>query len=586
MRKFEQRHIGIREDELKSMLNEIGVPDLDTLITQTIPTDIFRKKPLNLPPALSERAYLKHIRKIGEKNKVFRSFIGQGYSGTVTPPPIQRCVFENPGWYSQYTPYQAEISQGRLEALLNYQTVVSDLTGLPIANASLLDEGTAAAEAMAMFFGLRNKRQVTVKKFFVDEHVFLQTQEVIRSRALPLGIEVEVGAWKNFSGDETYFAVLCQFPNAQGSIEDYRSWITAMQAKGIYAIVASDLLSLTLLTPPGEWGADAVLGCSQRFGVPMGFGGPHAAFFATKEDFKRIIPGRIIGVSIDTRGKRALRMALQTREQHIKREKATSNICTAQALLATMASMYAVYHGPEGLKQIAAYVHLQAKLIAERLREQDFNVVHGHFFDTIRISLTAEQLLKIRAEAEQREMNFFYDKDGLQISVGESILDEDVDDILSIFTAVSVSNRLGKNGHTFGLPSSLLRESEYLTHPVFHRHTTETEMMRYMKSLENKDLSLLHSMISLGSCTMKLNAASELMPVSSHAFAHMHPFAPASQIEGYQQMITELESYLCEITDLHACSLMPNSGAQGELTGLMTIHAYHAARKEGHRNIA
>lgn len=586
LRKFVHRHIGIREDDLSTMLSEIGIQDLDTLIDETIPSDIRTTRPLELPAALSERAYLKHIRQIAGMNMVFRSYIGQGYYGTIVPPVIQRGIFENPGWYTQYTPYQAEISQGRLEALLNYQTVVSDLTGLPIANASLLDEATAAAEAMAMFFSAKNKRQRTITRFFVDEHVYVQTLEVLRSRAIPLGIEVVTGSWKDFRGDETFFGAMCQFPNAEGAVEDYRDWVAGLSAKGIHTVVASDLMALTLLTPPGEWGADAVVGNSQRFGVPMGFGGPHAAFFATTEDFKRVIPGRIIGVSVDTRGKRALRMALQTREQHIKREKATSNICTAQALLATMAGMYAVYHGPDGLSQIATYIHTSAQQIADALKAHGLEVAHRAFFDTIRVTLSQDQVDAVRKAAEAKEINFHYKAGGVQIAIGEAVLDEDIQDIVAVFTGAIPSGKTESNGQVYGLPAALKRTSTFLTHPTFNRYTSETEMMRYMKSLENKDLSLLHAMISLGSCTMKLNAAAELMPVSWHAFGHMHPFAPASQTKGYRQMISELEQYLCRITNLHACSLMPNSGAQGELTGLLTIRAYHESRGEGHRDVA
>ncbi len=585
MKKFAQRHIGIGEADLTRMLDEIGVPDLDTLVNEVVPPDIRTAEPLDLPQAMSERGYLKHIRALAGQNQVFRSYIGQGYYGTITPPVIQRNIFENPGWYTQYTPYQAEISQGRLEALLNFQTVVSDLTGLPIANASLLDEGTAAAEAMAMFFGQKNKRERTITKFFVDEHVFVQTQHVVLSRALPLGIEVVTGSWRDFTPDSSYFGVLCQFPNAEGAVEDYSEWIESLRTQGIYSVVATDLLSLTLLTPPGEWGADAAVGNAQRFGVPMGFGGPHAAFFATREEFKRVIPGRIIGVSVDTRGRPALRMALQTREQHIKRERATSNICTAQALLASMSGMYAVYHGPDGLRDIAQYVHDQACRITKGLHQGGIGVLHRHFFDTVRIGLSEEDQKKIRDAAEAKEINFFYDAHGVQIALGEAVLDEDIRDIIDIFSSLR-SNGTSSEDATFGLPENLRRSSEFLTHPVFHSYHSETGMMRYLKSLENKDLSLLHAMIPLGSCTMKLNAAAQLMPVSWHAFAHMHPFAPAAQTTGYRQMIAELERYLCEITDLAACSLMPNSGAQGELTGLLTIRAYHQAQGQLHRDIA
>ncbi|NNE30550.1 MAG: aminomethyl-transferring glycine dehydrogenase, partial [Saprospiraceae bacterium] len=483
------------------------------------------------------------------------------------------------------------ISQGRLEALLNFQTVVADLTGLPIANASLLDEGTAAAEAMAMFYSLKNKRNKkdSVKKFFVDQDIFPSTLSVLLTRAEPLDIELEIGSWKNTTIDESYFGVLLQYPSASGSVEDYSSFANQVKKSGAYVTVAADLLSLAILRAPGEWGADAVVGNTQRFGVPIGFGGPHAAYFATHEDHKRVIPGRIIGVSRDSQGNTALRMALQTREQHIRREKATSNICTAQALLAIMAGMYAVYHGPEGLRDIAEYVHTNTRILAKRLSAFGLSPSHENYFDTLHFKASAEQLYKIRNVAEKEETNFFYGDDFFQISLDETVDGEDLDRINHIFE-IAFEKTSSQNGISIEnlneLPESLSRKTEYLIHPVFTKYHTETEMMRYIKRLENKDLSLVHSMIALGSCTMKLNAASELIPVSWPEFADLHPFVPPQQAQGYLKVFTELESYLCEITGFSACSLQPNSGAQGEYAGLLTIRAYHKSRGEGHRNIA
>ena len=567
------------------MLATIGVESMDQLISEVIPDSIRRSNPTSVGAALSERDYLKHLRKIAQKNKVFRSFIGQGYYGTITPSPILRNIFENPGWYTQYTPYQAEISQGRLEALLNFQTVVSDLTGLPIANASLLDEATAAAEAMAMFHTLKNKRRKDnpADKLFVDRNIFGQTLHVLKSRCEAIDIELVVGDWQSFDGGDDYFSAIIQYPNSEGAVMDYSAWTAKMNEQEIYTVVVADILSLALLVPPGEWGADAVVGNTQRFGVPMGFGGPHAAFFATREDFKRVIPGRIIGVSLDSREKPALRMALQTREQHIKREKATSNICTAQALLAIMAGMYAVYHGPDGVKAIAERVHNMACDLGGRLSKAGISVANTAIFDTVCIE--TDNASGLREIAESRELNFWYGLDGkVSITVDESADEHVIDEIVEVVVS-ALGNGSGED-RAFAIPQGLQRSSEYLTHEVFHSYNTETELMRYIKRLENRDLSLLHSMIPLGSCTMKLNAASQLMPVSWHAYANMHPFAPASQTEGYREIITELERHLADITGFTACSLMPNSGAQGELTGLLVIRAYHEARGDHSRNVA
>lgn len=582
---FVGRHIGPNEAETNQMLDTIGVSSLEELISKTVPGTIRMQQPLAVPAAMSESDYLRHLKDVSLKNHVFRNYIGQGYYDTITPSVILRNVFENPGWYTQYTPYQAEIAQGRLESLLNFQTMVSDLTGLPIANASLLDEASAAAEAMAMFFSALNKDHdhLSRPKFFVDASTFPQTIDVIYTRATPLNIEVVVGHYNTAAIDETYFGALVQYPNSIGSVEDYRSFVDKVHAAGAYVAMATDLLALTLLTSPGELGADAALGSAQRFGVPLGFGGPHAAFFAVKDEFKRAIPGRIIGVSIDAQGNRALRMALQTREQHIKREKATSNICTAQALLANMAAMYAVYHGPKGLKNIATRVAILANALAEKLRAKGLELAANFFFDTIEVQVSNSAAIKHKAEAIG--INFFYPETGrVIISLDETVTIQDVNDILGIFEAGKLTSNSAELKAT-SIPAGLERTSPYLQHPVFNTHHSESEMMRYLKLLENKDLSLNTSMISLGSCTMKLNAATEMIPLSWNHWSKMHPFAPKSQTGGYQQIVDELSDYLCKITAFDACSLQPNSGAQGEYAGLLVIRAWHESRGEGHRNV-
>jgi glycine dehydrogenase len=587
---FARRHIGSNEEETRQMLKGIGVNSLEELIDKAIPSSIRNPKSLQVTEAVSESEYLRLIRGVAKKNKVFKNYIGQGYYETLTPSVILRNVFENPGWYTQYTPYQAEISQGRLESLLNFQTMVSELTGLPLANASLLDEGTAAAEAMLMFFNLKNKdhQHVDVSKFFVDSAIFRQTKDLLITRAEPLGIELVTGDYKKTKIDESYFGAIVQYPDANGSINEYRSFISDIHAAGAYVAMATDLLALCLLTSPGELGADVAIGSAQRFGVPIGFGGPHAAFFSAKDDFKRAIPGRIIGVSVDAQGQRALRMALQTREQHIKREKATSNICTAQALLANMAAMYAVYHGPQGLKDIATRIHILARALSEGLENLGFENLNEHFFDTLRLKINDQD--KIRQIAEQRSINFFYGGNSeILISLGESATQRDVMDILSVFSELGlvdeVSAIFDQDSFEDYLPVTLRRNSAFMSHPVFNSHYSETRMMRYMKSLENKDLSLNTSMIPLGSCTMKLNAASELIPVSWPEFSSIHPFAPESQWKGYQQMILELEFWLSTITGFAATSLQPNSGAQGEYAGLLAIRSYHAANGHEHRQV-
>jgi len=588
---FTQRHIGPDETETREMLDVIGVADMEELIGRTVPQSIRMNHKLNLPEAMSEAAYLQMVKEISLKNKVYKSYIGQGYYDTHTPSVILRNIFENPGWYTQYTPYQAEISQGRLESLLNFQTMVSDLTALPLCNASLLDEATAAAEAMAMFFHTLNKDSdnPTKPKFFVDNDVFPQTSDVVVTRATPIGAQVVFGDYRTAEIDETYFGALLQYPNDKGSVEDYRNFIDKVHAAGGYVAMGTDLLALTLLTPPGELGADVAYGSAQRFGVPLGYGGPHAAFFATKDDFKRQIPGRIIGISIDANGNRALRMALQTREQHIKREKATSNICTAQALLANMAAMYAVYHGPKGLKTIAKRVALLTQVLADGIAQTGaaYKIAHKHFFDTILVAVP--DVAAIKKLAESAEINFRYFGDNhVGIALDETTGTADVQAILDIFAkaANGTSAKVNFEQDTLtAIPSSLVRTSEFLAQQVFNSHHSETKMMRYIKMLENKDLSLNTSMISLGSCTMKLNAASEMMPLSWAHWSKMHPFAPKEQAGGYLQMAEELSQYLCEITAFDACSLQPNSGAQGEYAGLLTIRGYHESRGEGHRNV-
>lgn len=585
---FERRHNGPSDSEVSAMLETIGLKSVDELIAEAIPAPILKKKPLDLPPALNEFEYLNRMQKMADKNKVYKSFIGQGYYNCVVPTVIQRNIMENPGWYTAYTPYQAEIAQGRLEALINFQTMVIDLTGMEIANASLLDEGTAAAEAMSMLYGLRKGDKKSSNKFLVDSEVFPQTLDVLRTRALPFGIELEVVdlADADVAAPEI-FGIFFQYPNNSGSVRDWSAIVAAAQENNVFTACSTDLLALTLLTAPGEWGTDVVVGTSQRFGVPMGYGGPHAAFFATKEAFKRSIPGRIIGASKDAHGNDAYRMALQTREQHIKRERATSNICTAQVLLAVMAGMYAVYHGSEGLKQIGARTHGLAKETANTIAQFGFENQNTYFFDTLRIPLSAEQLVMIKQLSEESEINFRYFDDGVGVSFDESHTVEDANQVVKLFA------RLGNAFETpivedfeVEYPSSMLRTTSFLEHPVFKLYHSEHELLRYMKRLENKDLSLVHSMISLGSCTMKLNATSEMIPVTWPEFAHIHPFAPKDQAEGYGELINELHDWLVEITGFHSVSFQPNSGAQGEYAGLMVIKSYLEGTGQPNRNVA
>ena len=584
---FKQRHIGPGTADTTKMLDTIGVKSLDELINKTVPQAIRMQQELNLPEAVSENEYLKLIKEMSLKNKTFKNYIGQGYYDTITPSVILRNIFENPGWYTQYTPYQAEISQGRLESLLNYQTMVSDLTGLPIANASLLDEATAAAEAMAMIFHHVNKTdKIERAKFFVDENIFPQTKDVLVTRGTPIGVELVYGDYATAVIDSSFCGAIVQYPNDKGAIEDYRCFINKVHDAGGHVVMATDLLALTLLTSPGELGADVAIGSAQRFGVPLGFGGPHAAFFATKDEFKRNMPGRIIGVSVDAQGNRALRMALQTREQHIKREKATSNICTAQALLANMAAMYAVFHGPQGLKEIAERIAILTQTVAESIEERGFELVSDNYFDTI--TVIVEDATAITQKAARQQINLRYISNTIVgISIDETTTVDDLYDLINCFEndVDPVAFDIEEDDEPRHIPLILARQSAYLTHPVFNIHRSESQVMRYIKQLENKDLSLNTSMISLGSCTMKLNAASEMIPLSWSHWAKIHPFAPADQTLGYQQMIKELGDYLCEITAFDACSLQPNSGAQGEYAGLLTIKAYHESRGDHHRNV-
>ncbi len=589
--KFVSRHNGPRDHDLPQMLKTIGVKSLDELIEKTVPKSIMLEKPLSLPKAMSEYEYLNHIRLLGSKNKMFRSFIGQGYYGVALLSVVIRNVLENPSWYTSYTPYQAEISQGRLEALLNFQTMIIELTGMEIANASLLDESTAAAEAMGMMFNARSRAAVKAgaNKFFVDEDIFPQTMDVILTRATPLGIELVTGVHSEVTFDDMFFGALVQYPGASGNITDYSEFVEKAHSTGILVGVAADLMSLALLTPPGEWGADIVVGSSQRMGLPMSFGGPHAGYFATREELKRSMPGRIIGVSVDAQGNQALRMALQTREQHIKRERATSNICTAQALLATMSGMYAQYHGPEGLKNISSDIHKSACTISCNLKDLGYKQLNSAFYDTIRIELpngiSQDNIRKLSIAAE---LNFYYPTDNIvSITTDEVTTFRDINSIVEIFAKAAGKNPVKVESHSFCncIEEKFIRKSSFLKADAFNIYHSETEMMRYIKLLERKDFSLTHSMISLGSCTMKLNPASSLFAMSWPEFGNIHPFVPADQAQGYYQLMDELGEALKEITGFSAVSFQPNSGAAGEYAGLMVIREYHKTKGNSHRNV-
>lgn len=590
---FQFRHNSPTEQEIQEMLDVVGASNLDSLIEQTVPDSIRMKKSLDLPEPLSEHHFLKEFKKIAGKNKVFDSYIGMGYYDTITPTVIQRNILENPGWYTAYTPYQAEIAQGRLEALINFQTMVIELTGMEIANASLLDEATAAAEAMTMLYDVRKGAKKKATTFFVDENTFPQTIDVLQTRAEPFGINLRIAPIEELDfSDEELYGIFLQYPDSNGHVKDIAPFIQKASENNLFTAVAADLLSLTLITPPGEMGADVVLGSTQRFGIPLGYGGPHAAYFATKEAFKRQVPGRIIGVSVDKHGKPGYRMALQTREQHIRREKATSNICTAQVLLAVMAGMYGVYHGPEGLKRIATRIHAIARLAESGLKKLGFNQQNDVYFDTLKIEVeSAEFKDAIRDEALKNNINFrYFEGSFIGISFDQVKQPEDAQKVVEIFAnvaGVTAPDLLSQmNEIKIEFPKVVSRKSSYMDYPVFNLYHSEHELLRYMKRLENKDISLVHSMISLGSCTMKLNATTEMIPVTWAELGSIHPFAPADQTEGYAEMISDLHDWLCEITGFDAVSMQPNSGAQGEYAGLMTIREYHKSRGEGHRNVA
>lgn len=584
---FEKRHNGPSEAEISEMLHLIGVKSVDQLIAETIPASIRLPKPLNLPAALSEAEFLKAFKKKSLKNQLFTTYIGAGYHDTVTPSVILRNILENPGWYTAYTPYQAEIAQGRLEMLLNFQTMITDLTGMELANASLLDEATAAAEAMTMLHSVRSTSKKQAEVFLVSHSTHPQTIDVLKTRAVPVGIHIELA--KTDEMDLTcsdVFGVLVQNPDTFGKLHDYTSFIQAAKENQVLVTVAADIMSLVLVKSPGKMGADVVVGSSQRFGVPMGYGGPHAAFFATKEAYKRQIPGRIIGVTKDAEGNTALRMALQTREQHIRREKATSNICTAQVLLSVMAAAYAVYHGPEGLKGIAERIHGRASFVAKALHELGFENENQFYFDTLYFSASKETLKSIKRQTEEKQINVRYFDNGFSITLDEAKTISDLTTLISVFESISGKTVEKEVVGAITIPESLQRTEAYLTHPVFNSYQSEHEMLRYLKRLENKDISLVHSMISLGSCTMKLNATTEMIPITWNHWSQLHPFAPIEQVQGYTELIQELSAWLCEITGFSAMSLQPNSGAQGEYAGLMTIRTYHEDRGQGHRNVA
>src|SRR6266853_3283513 len=579
---FARRHIGPNEEEVRAMLRDVGFDSLGALIDTTVPKDIRLERQLNLPAAKSETEALAELRAIANKNKLARSFIGAGYSDCITPPVIQRNILENPGWYTAYTPYQAEIAQGRLEALLNFQQMIIDLTALDIANASMLDEATAAAEAMALCHAVVPNR----KTFFVANNCHPQTIAVVQTRAKPLGIEIKIGDYSRFKFDQAVFGVLAQYPATDGAIHDYSDFVRRAHDAGALVVVAADILALTLLKPPGEFGADVAVGNTQRFGVPLGFGGPHAAYFATRDQYKRYMPGRLVGVSHDAEGRTANRLALQTREQHIRRDKATSNICTAQVLLAVIASMYAVYHGPRGLRTIAERVHSLASQLADGLRALGLKITHEHFFDTIRVEVESSGTLIEHAEKAGCNLRMLGPR-AVGVSLDEATASRDIELLVSIFRGTHVrdlaDDDLGQP--PLRIPKFATRDSKFLTHPIFNTHDTETEMLRYLKKLESRDLSLCHSMIPLGSCTMKLNAIAEMFPISWPEFAKLHPFAPDDQTTGYISMCQQLEEWLAEITGFAAVSLQPNAGSQGEYAGLLAIREYHASRGEAHRNV-
>ena len=583
---FLKRHLGPNEGEIKKMLNKVGVESLSQLLKETIPETIRLKHPIDLPDGISEYEFTKHINSLGKKNKLYKTYIGLGYHQTITPAVIQRNILENPGWYTAYTPYQAEIAQGRLEALFNFQTIICDLTGMELSNASLLDESTAAAEAMTMLYGSRSKEQKTSQaiNFLVDENILPQTLSLLKTRANPLGIKIILKDPETFKFNKSFFGAIFQYPGKKGQIPNLKKWIHKAKKYDVSTVVAADIMSLVLLESPGKFGAEVVVGTTQRFGIPLGYGGPHAAFFATSVKYKRNIPGRIIGQTVDLDNNPALRMALQTREQHIKRDRATSNICTAQVLLAVMASMYAVYHGPKGLKNIAEKIHQKANKLNKNIKALGFKQINSNFFDTLQF---CENASEIKTIAEEREINFYYpDKNTICISLNETTNNEDIEEITSIFETLSKRNLSSKDQlFKSQLPEELKRKSSFMTHKIFNSYHSETSLMRYIKSLERKDLALNHSMISLGSCTMKLNAAVEMLPLSDSNWGSLHPFVPIDQTSGYQKVLSELIKQLNKITGFYATSIQPNSGAQGEYAGLMVIRAFHESNNDTKRNI-
>ena len=583
---FLKRHLGPNEGEIKKMLNKVGVESLSQLLKETIPETIRLKHPIDLPDGISEYEFTKHINSLGKKNKLYKTYIGLGYHQTITPAVIQRNILENPGWYTAYTPYQAEIAQGRLEALFNFQTIICDLTGMELSNASLLDESTAAAEAMTMLYGSRSKEQKTNQaiNFLVDENILPQTLSLLKTRANPLGIKIILKDPETFKFNKSFFGAIFQYPGKKGQIPNLKKWIHKAKKYDVSTVVAADIMSLVLLESPGKFGAEVVVGTTQRFGIPLGYGGPHAAFFATSVKYKRNIPGRIIGQTVDLDNNPALRMALQTREQHIKRDRATSNICTAQVLLAVMASMYAVYHGPKGLKNIAEKIHQKANKLNKNIKALGFKQINSNFFDTLQF---CENASEIKTIAEEREINFYYpDKNTICISLNETTNNEDIEEITSIFEILSNRNLSSKDQlFKSQLPEELKRKSSFMTHKIFNSYHSETSLMRYIKSLERKDLALNHSMISLGSCTMKLNAAVEMLPLSDSNWGSLHPFVPIDQTSGYQKVLSELIKQLNKITGFYATSIQPNSGAQGEYAGLMVIRAFHESNNDTKRNV-
>jgi len=584
--KFVERHIGPNEEEVQKMLAKINTNSIEELLDETLPNSIRLEAPLNLEPAISEYEFSRHIQALGKRNANFTNFIGLGYHPAITPAVIQRNILENPGWYTAYTPYQAEIAQGRLEALFNFQTVICDLTGMELANASLLDESTAAAEAMTMLFGARTRTQKKNEAchFFVDENILPQTLSLLKTRATPLGIQLVVANPDTYKFSASFFGSIFQYPGKNGNLPELESWMKKAQAVEMTTVVAADIMSLVLLKNPGSYGADVVVGTTQRFGIPLGYGGPHAAFFATKSSYKRNIPGRIIGQTKDLDENPALRMALQTREQHIKRDRATSNICTAQVLLAVMAGMYAVYHGPKGLKYIANNIHTKACQLNSQLKKLGINQKNNFFFDTLQIEIEAEKIKKI---AESKQLNFYYpDENTVCVSLNETTTSDDIEQVASVFAELLAKEKpLHDEGVSNHIPAAQLRTSPFLTHSIFNSHHSETALMRYIKSLERKDLALNHSMISLGSCTMKLNAAAEMLPLSDPNWGSIHPFVPQEQAQGYHEVLEKLTTQLNEVTGFYATSLQPNSGAQGEYSGLMVIRAYHESRNDSHRTI-